>query len=569
MRHAWGIVPTILFIFLFVGSVAGQDVATLEKQFPKAAANQKADIANKLAELYLGKDGEKTIKWAKEALKHVGASNNSNRVKAEAMVLQAKAEAGIYYYNKTVPNRKNKSARQYHEAKNLYIKSMNLCKQIGYSQLELEVIENLAFLNTKKIGTHKADAREEEKYYKLYIERVKEIKKITTPTAVPVTIDGGGNSTNPSTNPSTSPSTSRLVRENKDLKEKVSKLTKEINEIQLELKKAAGASPEELEEILKNLEEKEQELSEITEAKVEAEGLVSKYKGEKVFLVKEKERMEELADQAKDKAELAELKNTRFQLGTILGSVIAALVLGFLFFAYRSQSRARRNLADKNAVIAEEQKRSEELLLNILPSNIAEELKEHGSAKARRHENVSVFFSDFKNFTKLSETLTPEELVLELDYCFKGLDFIISQYPSIEKIKTIGDAYMCCSGLNGKGSNPVADMAAAALDMQEFLYDYKADRQSKGAPFFEARIGIHTGPVVAGVVGNKKFAYDIWGDTVNVASRMESNGEVGKVNVSADTYDAIRYQFSCRPRGKINVKNKGYIEMYFVDKAYS
>lgn len=203
--------------------------------------------------------------------------------------------------------------------------------------------------------------------------------------------------------------------------------------------------------------------------------------------------------------------------------------------------------------------------MNILPANIAQELKENGSAKAHRYDEVSVLFTDFKNFTKVSERLTPEELVSELDTCFKGFDFIISQY-NIEKIKTIGDAYMCASGLNDTGDD-TSNMIKAALEMQEFLNDLKEQRIMRGEPYFEARIGIHTGPVVAGVVGSKKFAYDIWGDTVNIAARMEQNSEEGKINISETTYWKIKYDFDCAYRGKISAKNKGNIDMYYVNKA--
>jgi adenylate cyclase len=307
-----------------------------------------------------------------------------------------------------------------------------------------------------------------------------------------------------------------------------------LNVLNETLKRAldSGTSAEEIEKIKEEQQKIEKQLK-------------AQNKSDKNKFNKEKEKLEEAMTEAELKAKAANAEAAKFQIGVILGGIIAALILSFLYFGYRSQSKARKKLADKNEEIVKEQQRSEELLLNILPKDIAEELKTKGAAKARRHNNVTVLFSDFKNFTRVAETLSPEGLVKELDYCFKGFDYIISQYPSIEKIKTIGDAYMCCSGLTGKHSSSTSDMVKAAMDMQEFLFDYKADRQVKNLPFFEARIGLHTGPV------------------------MESNGDVGKVNVSADTYKEIRYKFSCHPRGKIQVKNKGLIEMYFVDKAYT
>jgi class 3 adenylate cyclase len=242
------------------------------------------------------------------------------------------------------------------------------------------------------------------------------------------------------------------------------------------------------------------------------------------------------------------------------------LLMALLFFSlFRAKRRTAKQLEDKNRIIETERQRSDDLLLNILPKPIADELKQNGTAKARKFEEVSVLFSDFQNFTRVAEQLTPEELVEELDKCFKAFDSIINQHKDIEKIKTIGDAYMCASGLSERKSVP-ASLVRAALAMQQFLDEQKEERRSMGKPYFEARIGIHTGPVVAGVVGVKKFAYDIWGDTVNIASRVEANGQVGRVNISETTYSLIKYDFDCEYRGKVEAKNKGLLDMYFVNR---
>ncbi|MEK7257261.1 MAG: adenylate/guanylate cyclase domain-containing protein, partial [Bacteroidota bacterium] len=171
----------------------------------------------------------------------------------------------------------------------------------------------------------------------------------------------------------------------------------------------------------------------------------------------------------------------------------------------------------------------------------------------------------FKNFTQISERLSPEKLVEELNTCFRAFDHIVSQYNDIEKIKTIGDAYLCASGLVHHKTIP-KNLVQAALEMQEFLDDHRQEKMKQGEPYFEARIGIHTGPVVAGVVGFKKFAYDIWGDTVNIAARMEENCEPGRVNISEATQGLVRYNFDCQSRGRFPVKNKGMMEMYYVRK---
>jgi len=210
------------------------------------------------------------------------------------------------------------------------------------------------------------------------------------------------------------------------------------------------------------------------------------------------------------------------------------------------------------------QARSEALLLNILPKEIAEELKARGRAEAKQFDQVTVMFTDFKNFTQIAEKLTPAELVAEIDTLFKGFDKIVSKYH-IEKIKTIGDSYMCAGGLPVANKTHAYDVVYAAMEIQQFMQQQLLKNKAEGKEPFEIRIGVHTGPVVAGIVGDKKFAYDIWGDAVNIASRMESSGEAGKINISGSTYTIIKDSFNCTYRGKIKAKNKGEVDMYFVE----
>ncbi|MBK6830931.1 MAG: hypothetical protein IPG92_09455 [Flavobacteriales bacterium] len=183
--------------------------------------------------------------------------------------------------------------------------------------------------------------------------------------------------------------------------------------------------------------------------------------------------------------------------------------------------------------------RSEELLLNILPEEVAEELKAKGSAEAVHIDQVTVLFTDFKGFTAMSETLSPQELVRDLNECFSAFDRITEKH-GIEKIKTIGDAYMAAGGLPTPNNTHATDVIKAAFEMNATIAEAKERKVAAGLPYFEVRIGIHTGPVVAGIVGVKKFSYDIWGDTVNTASRMESSGEVGQVNISEATYAMVK-----------------------------
>lgn len=213
--------------------------------------------------------------------------------------------------------------------------------------------------------------------------------------------------------------------------------------------------------------------------------------------------------------------------------------------------------------INKSKKRSDELLLNILPFDVAEELKERGHADAKQFENVTVLFTDFKGFTEISDQLSPKELVEIINEHFSEFDLIMQEY-GVEKIKTIGDAYMAVGGLPIPNDTNPLDVVNAAIAIQEYLSKKNKAKKENGEVYFEVRIGIHTGSVVAGIVGLKKFSYDVWGDTVNTASRMESNCEVGKINISETTYAYVKDSFKCEHRGKVVAKGKGEVDMYYV-----
>lgn len=306
---------------------------------------------------------------------------------------------------------------------------------------------------------------------------------------------------------------------------------------------------------------KEAEINRMTETQMKASMMVMQQR----FLLDSlsfQAGMDSLAIANTDLALREATSSRRFYL-----AALAALLLltgGSLYGVYKARHYAH-SLEIKNTIIKKEQERSENLLLNILPALIAEELKTKGRTTARLFDDVAVLFADFVGFSKIAEQLTPAQLVDDLDVCFKAFDDIISHY-GLEKIKTIGDAYMCAGGLPDGGGSQMQDMTEAALEMQQWLKNWNEERIALKLPQYEARIGIHCGPLVAGVVGSRKFAFDIWGDTVNVAARIEQAGERGRVNVSGDAYKVIQNLYECSYRGKIAVKNKGEIDMYFIDK---
>jgi class 3 adenylate cyclase/lipopolysaccharide biosynthesis regulator YciM len=249
-----------------------------------------------------------------------------------------------------------------------------------------------------------------------------------------------------------------------------------------------------------------------------------------------------------------------------VGMGLALLFGGFIFNRFRVTNRQKKTIENQKQTVEQEKEKSDRLLLNILPKDTAEELKEKGSVSAKHYPIASVLFTDFKGFSEISEKLAPEKLVKELDDCFSAFDNIVEKYD-VEKIKTIGDAYMAVGGIPIITEKHVENVLNAAFEIREHMNKVAIEKRKNSEPFFEIRIGMHSGPLVTGVVGTKKFQYDVWGDTVNVASRMESNSEPGKINVSESTYQLLKnnenYIFT--PRGEIDVKGKGNMKMYFVE----
>lgn len=241
----------------------------------------------------------------------------------------------------------------------------------------------------------------------------------------------------------------------------------------------------------------------------------------------------------------------------LVGLSLVFMIAIILYRNYRNKLKINKILDSQKAEI-------ETLLLNILPSEVAGELQKSGTATPKYYEKVSVLFTDFKDFTKLAEKLSPQEIVTELNTYFMVFDDIIEKYH-LEKIKTIGDSYMCAGGIPVSDDGHILNIIRAGIEIQEFMTRRNEERARMNQPPWIVRIGINTGPLVAGVVGKKKYAYDIWGSTVNIASRMESNCEPGRINISAATYELVKSVYRCTHRGKIFAKNIGEVDMYFVE----
>jgi adenylate cyclase len=314
---------------------------------------------------------------------------------------------------------------------------------------------------------------------------------------------------------------------------------------EFEKKQAAAKTDEERKRLLLEEDAKRSEI-ELTYAyqKKEAE---QKYIQER--------KLANINQEKKDAVAKADLESSKTQKNMwAIGAGLSLLLLGFAGFSYNQKRK-------DNKKIAEEKKKSDDLLLNILPFEVAEELKEKGKTSAKHFDEVSVLFTDFVNFTANSERIGVQEVLNELNICFTEFDSIMEKY-NLEKIKTIGDAYLAVSGLPVSNDQHAKNAVNASLEILSYIQQRKKDNPNA----LNIRIGIHSGPVIAGIVGVKKFAYDIWGDTVNTAARMEQNSSSGRVNVSEATYQLIKQDFTFEHRGKIETKGKGAMEMYFVNQ---
>ena len=513
----------------------------MEKELSAASSSKEKMIANyNLAEAYLNRDAKKAISYAEKAFNSASKSKNYGMA-AESAYLRAMANLKI---------------RDTRNAEIWFKSALKYAKQAKDSDLVIKSVDQRSRLAVKDRNYRKAYEINQEafEYFSQGGVSISALERNYDNQKIQLRKEQN-----------------QMERGKRELQKEIDRLKNERNQLARDKNYLAEKHDELIQEkdsVQKQIIEQSETLASVSEAKEKAERRAWRKEKELQKLNREALEQSYLLKEKELELKTAELEKTQSKnlLMALSFAFIFIVLLTILFYArFKTKKNANIALEEKNKIIEEERHRSDELLLNILPANIADELKENGKATARKFDDATVLMADFKNFTTISEQLTPEQLVNELDYCFRGFDYIISQYE-VEKIKTIGDAYMCASGLLNRKTIPFK-IVKAALEMQEFLEDYKQEKIKKGEPYFEARIGVHTGPVVAGVVGVNKFAYDIWGDTVNIAARMEANCKEGEVNISNSTYQMVKYNFECQYRGKIAAKNMGEIDMYYVKKA--
>lgn len=529
-------IAALLFLIPFFSHVlSAQSVSELEARLRRAnSKSDKLTLNYQLAEKLLPTSPAKAAEYAQNA-NQIAVEVGDKRKETDAANLSADA---MY------------RARNFKEAATRYNRAWNTARNYGFREVALNASEKL-----QDIALKQNDFKEALKWSRETISYLKET--------------GGGGRSGGESQRKIENQLALIDAENRALKAQLAQLSGQNQNIATTY-----------EEQLRQVEEKTKEQLNQQEAKIsglsqEKQSIDSSYRyATRKLEYLSKEQMIDsvvLAQQEREiqtqKTLIAEKeleKEKSDSLRNLLALVLAFMgVIAVLFYArYRAKRKTANELQQKNKLVEAEQQRSNTLLLNILPPAIAEELKARNKVAARKYDQATVMFIDFKGFTHVAEQLSPEMLVEELDFCFSNFDRIIGQHR-IEKIKTIGDAYMCASGLSDMNASP-SDIVKAALEIQDFMLALKAERLNRGMPFFEARVGIHVGPVVAGVVGAKKFAYDIWGDTVNIAARMEEACEPGHVNVSEAAHWLAKYEFEWQYRGKVAAKNKGMMDMYYV-----
>ena len=538
MKHQSAFV--ILLVLFSAGLLPAQSVSELEARLKRSTSkSEKMNLSYQIAEKLLATSPAKASTYAQNA-SQMATELGDKRREADAAFLSAE---GQY------------RARNYKEAAVRYQHSWNSARNFGLREVALNSTEKL-----QDIALKQNDYREALKWSREAVNYLKE--------------SGGGARSGGDAQRRIENQLAAAEADNRKLREQIAQLTGQTQILettyQSQLKEVQDKTQEELtqkEATISQISTEKHKLDSIARVTGSSLESMTREQVEAKAVLAEQEREIQTQKRLLAEAQLAQERSD--YLRNIL-AMLAAFVLvlaGLFYFRFRAKKRTANQLTEKNILIEDERRRSDNLLLNILPPAIAQELKARNKVAARKYDQATVMFTDFIGFTNVAERLSPEMLVEELDFCFSNFDNIIGKYR-IEKIKTVGDAYICASGLSDMNASP-SDMVKAALEIQDFLQHMKAERQSQGLPFFEARVGIHTGPVVAGVVGAKKFAYDIWGDTVNTAARMEQACDPSHVNVSEDTYLLAKYEFDWQYRGKIAAKNKGQMDMYYVTAVKS
>ncbi len=552
----------LFLCFIFFATIAySQSVEELEQQLKEATTpKEKMTLNYQLATEWLKKDAKKSIDYGKAAhQKSLELKNNGMGAEASYLVARAYARTRDDRNQDIWLGTATKFAMDANDA-NLIIQTVDersrLASKNHDERKALKVVQEAFDYFSKKGGKSISEMQAQYDVQRTMLEREKtQLEREKTQLEQDM---------------------NQLVREKKRLENEIGVVTTEREHVTTErdvLKEDKTLLTERQQELESQKQMVEEEITKKEEKikSVSAERAKALYIAEVsrrlVDSLEARQAIDSLAlnqtSLALENAELAQSRG-KYLIYLLAAAALFTILLSIAFYLrYLNKKKSSNQLAKQNKIIEEERQRSDELLYNIMPVDVAKELKEKGSATAQQFPEATVLFTDFKNFTQIAETLSPAALVNELNECFRAFDHIISQHPEIEKIKTIGDAYLCASGLVKHKTVPNG-IVQAALEMQEFLDDHKSEKMQKGLPYFEARIGLHTGPVVAGVVGFKKFAYDIWGDTVNIAARMEQQCEPGQVNISETTFGLVKYHFNCQSRGKIPVKNKEEMEMYYV-----
>ncbi len=531
MKHISALLILSLCVFCH-GALSAQSVSELKAQLRRAASkSEKLQLTYQLAEKQLARSPSEAATYAVEA-SELAVQLGEKRMASDALYLAAEA---------------NYRRRNYSEATRRFTEAWNTARNYGHQDVALQAAEKLM-----DIGKRQNNLAEALKWSQETINYLKENTGRSTSSGDALRrIEG---------------QLAAAEADNRNLREQLASVTGHTEILESSYRQQIEQVQTQTQQALY------QRDSQFVLKQRQADSIVQ-FKNKLLVTLTEEQMVDSMikAQQGREieaqkamllRVEVERQKSEAARNALLMLSSFILVVAGLFYLRYRAKRRTANQLANKNKIIEEEQKKSDELLLNILPPAIASELKTKKKVAAQQYDQATVMFVDFIGFTQISEMLSPEGLVAEIDYCFSNFDRIIGQYR-IEKIKTVGDAYICACGLSDQNASPT-DMIKAALQIQDFLLHQKAEQQSRGLPFFEARIGIHTGPVVAGVVGEKKFAYDIWGDTVNIAARMEETSAPGRVNISEETYWKAKYDFEWEPRGKVAAKNKGLLEMYYV-----